>query len=145
YEREQANLILRTIRKPIAMLDQSLRIEMRNPAFQKLYANDQPDITGAPLESIGKGAWNNAAVLQILRDVIVLDKELWDYELQQDIPGLGPRVITLNARRMPGSNGQADHAIIGLNDITIARTAEAQIRELNDILNQRVTEVSEAN
>lgn len=145
YEREQANLILRTIRKPIAMLDQNLRVEMRNPAFQKLYASDQPDITGAPIETIGNGAWSNAAVLQILRDVIALDKELWDYELQQDIPGIGPRIITLNARRMPGSNGQADHVIIGLNDITVARTAEGQIRELNDILNQRVTEVSEAN
>lgn len=145
YEREQADLILRTIRKPIAMLDQDLRVEMRNPAFQKLYANNQPDITGSPIDSIGNGAWSDAAVLQTLRDVIALDKELWDYELHQDIPGAGPRIITLNARRMPGSNGQGDHVIVGLNDITVARTAEVQIRELNEILNQRVTEVSEAN
>lgn len=145
YEREQANLILRTIRKPIAMLDAGLRVVMRNPAFQNLYASDQSDITGAPLESVGNGAWADAAVLQILRDVIALDKELWDYELQQDIPGIGPRIVTLNARRMPGSDGQPDHVIIGLNDVTVMRSAEVQIRELNDTLNQRVTEVSEAN
>lgn len=145
YEREQANQILRTIRKPIALLDQQLRIEMSNPAFQKLYGSGQTEITGQRIDSIANGAWGDAAVLQTLRDVIALDKELWDYELQQDIPGIGPRTISLNARTLPGSNGQPDHVILGLNDITVVRTAEAQIRELNETLNQRVIEVSEAN
>src|SRR5690606_28197798 len=122
-----------------------LRIDMSNPAFQKLYCSGQTEITGQRTDNIANGACGDAAVLQTLRGVIAVGRELAGYEWQQDNRGIGPRTISLKARRLPGSNGQPDHVILGLNDITVVRTAEAQIRELNETLSQRVIEVSEAN
>jgi signal transduction histidine kinase/CHASE3 domain sensor protein len=143
--RDRADLILNAVRKPIALIDCHQRIVLCNPAFQALYAQPGVDLVGAELKAIGDGAWDNAEVLQKLHDVCFLGRELWDHELVQTSAQAGRRVLLVNARRMPGSDGSDPSIILTANDVTATRSAERQIRELNEQLSERVDEISEAN
>jgi signal transduction histidine kinase len=143
--RDRADLILNAVRKPIALLDCHQRIVLCNPAFQSLYAKPGVDLVGEELKVIGDRAWDNAELLQKLHDVCFLGRELWDHEQVQSSAQAGRRVMLVNARRMPGSDGADPSIILTANDVTATRSAERQIRELNEQLNERVEEISEAN
>jgi signal transduction histidine kinase len=145
--RQRSDLILNAVRKPIALLDRELRILLSNPAFESLYAGagGQMDLVGRTLGEVGDGAWSDAALQQKLRDVCYLGRELWDHEVEQNSPSSGRRILMVNARRTPGSDATNATLILTANDITATRTAERQIRELNDQLGSRVQEISEAN
>lgn len=143
--RQRSDLILNAVRKPIALLDRELRILLSNPAFESLYASGHADLVGRSLGEVGNGAWSDAGLQQKLRDVCFLGRELWDHEVEQMTGASGQRVLLVNARRMPGSDAETATLILTANDITATRSAEKQIRELNDQLNSRVQEISEAN
>lgn len=143
--RERADLILNAVRKPIALIDGRQRIVLCNPAFHSLYAKDGVDLVGEELRLIGDGAWDDAELLQKLHDVGFLGRELWDHEVVQSSVQAGRRVLLVNARRMPGTDGGDHSLILTANDVTATRSAERQIRELNEQLSQRVDEISEAN
>lgn len=144
--RERADSILRTSREPIIMLDGQLRIELCNPAFEKLYAPDQVSLIGHELAVIGDGAWNDATLLQRLRDVLQLGRELWDYEIEQDTAIGGARRFVVNAWSIPGERGHDQPTLIlTATDVTARYNAERQIRELNEQLRVRVEEISDIN
>lgn len=144
--RERADKILRTVRDPIVVLDSSLRVQLCNPAFETLYSGNGDDLIGVELGTIGAGAWQDATLQQRLRDVLYMDRELWDFEIQQDTVSGGTRHFVLNAWSVPGERGREDSAVIvTANDVTARHSAERQIRELNDQLSTRVEEISQAN
>lgn len=142
---QRSDLILNAVRKPIALLDRDLRVLLCNPAFGALYANDGNNPVGRPLQDVGEGVWADAVLLQKLRDVCFLGRELWDHEVEQVRGASGYRVMLVNARRMPGTTAANATLILTANDVTAARGAEHDIRELNEQLSTRVREISEAN
>lgn len=137
-----AAAVLNSVRKPIAVVDRDLKLISSNPGFDVFYGG-KPDV-GEPLETIGGGAWTGAALLQKLRDVIAIDRELWDHEVEQSSAG-GLRHVILNARRITLPDQPAPGILVTVNDITSIKQAESQILDLNRELRDRVDEVSEIN
>lgn len=143
--RQRSQQILQTVHEPIALLDRELHIELCNKAFQSLYAEDGQDLTGQPLSAIGGDAWQDRILIQKLYDVFYLGREIWDYELDQATPAAGQRTLLVNAWRMPITDTDEDAILLTANDITARRRVERQVQELNELLNKRIMEVSEAN
>ncbi|MCK9489694.1 MAG: ATP-binding protein [Xanthomonadales bacterium] len=149
--RRNADRILSAVREPIVQLDANLRVRLCNPAFANLYsaehgnAADYGNLLDVPLATVGSGVWNDAALLQRLRDVLLMDRELWDYELEQDTPASGRRTLLINAWRMPERGDSGEALIVTATDITARRQAERQVQELNQRLNSQVDEISQIN
>lgn len=143
--RRNADRILSTVREPIVQLDADLRVRLCNPAFASLYAVDYGKLLDVPLASVGGGVWDDAALLQRLRDVLLMDRELWDYEFEQETPASGRRTLLINAWRMPDSGDSGEALIVTATDITARRQAERQVQELNQRLNSKVEEISQVN
>ncbi len=143
--RRNADRILSTVREPIVQLDADLRVRVCNPAFANLYAMSDTNLLDVPLATIGAGVWNDAALLQRLRDVLLMDRELWDYELEQETPSSGRRTLLINAWRMPDRGDSGEALIVTATDITARRQAERQVQELNQRLNSKVEEISQVN
>lgn len=144
--RRNADRILSTVREPIVQLDADLRVRVCNPAFANLYAVSYSNLLDVPLASVGGGVWNDAALMQRLRDVLLMDRELWDYEVEQETPSSGRRTLLINAWRMPDSGADSSEAlIVTATDITARRHAERQVQELNQRLNSKVEEISQVN
>ncbi|MDZ3823746.1 MAG: ATP-binding protein [Pseudoxanthomonas sp.] len=140
----RAELVFNTIRKPIVLLDGELRVLQHNPAFAMVYAPGGEEVVGRPLREIGGGVWDEAGLLQKLRDVRFLGRELWDHEMHQQTPS-GERDVLVNASRMAGAAGNDAYLLLTAADVSAVRQAERQIRELNDRLESQVADVTESN
>ena len=98
---QRSQLIVQAVREPIALLDAGLGTLLVNAAFGELYGLPPDFRQSLPLTEIGDGAWSDSALLQRLNDVLLLDRELWDYELiQRTVDGVDRHVV-IDRRRSP--------------------------------------------
>ena len=140
----RASAVLDTVREPIVLLDEALRIVMYNAAFGELFGIDS-DARGMALREIGDGAWDDAETLRRLRDVGGRGRELWDYELRQRTADGLERVMLVNARLMELPDSDDHVALVTASDISLQKASEEHIRDLNRQLEGKVEQVSDVN
>ncbi len=142
----RANSVLQTVREPIVLLDEKLRIVLHNTAFAELYGADEFDINQQPLQNIGDGAWDDAIIRQRLADVLLRGRELWDYEHEQrGIDGM-VRTMLINARRMPLPDRNDEEVVLmTVSDITLQRAVQMRVEELNRQLEGKVEQMADVN
>jgi len=140
----RAQAVLQTVREPIVLADEQLRVVMHNTAFSELYRVGA-DIHGTPLAELGQGEWSDAGVLQRITDVMVHGRELWDFEQSQRSADGSERIVLINARRMPLPGRDDCVALITASDITAQKATEQRVNELNRQLEGKIELVSEVN
>jgi PAS domain S-box-containing protein len=136
--------ILQAVREPIILCDQNLNILLANNAFTELYGYD-PQTESLSLERVGNGAWNDSVLLQRLRDVLLRDRELWDYETTQRTADELDRQVLINARRLQQQESDAPTLLVTVSDVTVRALAEQQVTDLNRQLEGKVSQVSDVN
>jgi signal transduction histidine kinase len=140
----RSRLIVQAVREPIALLDDELRTLLVNAAFSELYGVPE-DARAQPLAEIGDGAWSDHALLQRLTDVLVRDRELWDYELVQRTVDEVERHVVINARRLQQDDSDTPALLLTVSDVTARALAERQVTELNHQLEGKVQQISDVN
>jgi signal transduction histidine kinase len=140
----RSQLILQAVREPIALFDEQLRSLLVNTAFAELYAFD-PELRAQPLAEIGAGAWSDPALLQRLHDVLLLDRELWDYQMRQRTADDVERHVVVNARRLPHRDHDLPALLLTVSDVTARTLVEQKVNELNHQLEGKMAQVSEVN
>jgi PAS domain S-box-containing protein len=136
--------IVQAVREPIVLLDARLNTLLVNAAFAELYALDPDEQRSLPLAELGGGAWNDGPLLQRLADVMLRDRELWDYELNQRTADGADRRVVINARRLQ-QEGDAPALLMTVSDITVRALVEKQVKELNRQLEGKVEQISDVN
>ena len=141
---QRSQMILQAVREPIALLDHNLRTLLVNAAFSELYG--VPEESRAEyLEDVGQGAWADEVLLQRLRDVLLRDRELWDFELtQRTIDGV-ERHVVINARRLQQQDSESPVLLLTVSDVTARALVEQQVKELNHQLESKVAQISDVN
>jgi len=139
----RSRLIVQTVREPIALLDEELCTLLVNAAFSELYGVPE-DVRAKPLFEIGDGAWSDSALLQRLTDVLVRDRELWDYEMVQRTVDDVERHVVINARRLQQDN-DSPALLLTVSDVTARALVEQQVNDLNRQLEGKVAQVSDVN
>ncbi|MCW8807541.1 MAG: ATP-binding protein [Rhodanobacter sp.] len=140
----RSQMILQAVREPIALFDERLCSLLVNAAFSELYAVD-PEQRAQPLAEIGAGAWNDPALLQRLHDVLLRDRELWDYQMRQRTADGVDRHVVVNARRLPYQDHDLPTLLLTVSDVTARTLAEQDVTELNRQLEGKVAQVSDVN
>ena len=143
----RSQMIVQAVREPIALFDEQLRSLLVNAAFGELYGLDlDPRHQRAlSLPQIGNGAWSDSALLQRLNDVLLRDRELWDYEVVQHTPDGVDRHVVVNARRIQQQDSDALALLITVSDVTARALAEQKVNELNHQLEGKVTQITDVN
>ena len=141
----RANAVLQTVREPIVLLDNKLRVVLHNTAFTELYGVDDADISLQQLQDIGDGAWEDPLVRQRLADVLLRGRELWDFEHQQrSVDGMH-RTMLINARRMALPDAKDDVVLMTISDVTVQRAVQQHVEELNHQLEGKVEQMADVN
>jgi PAS domain S-box-containing protein len=136
---ERAQLIVATVREPIAVIGADLKLVTCNRAFTDYYGLKRDEtLSGSP-------AWSDKSLLQRLRDVSLTQREIWDYELAQSIDGELSRNVLVNARPMSLPDSGDGVVLLTISDITARKRFEGEILELNRQLTGKVEQVSETN
>jgi PAS domain S-box-containing protein len=140
----RSQLIFQAVREPIALFDEDLNSLLVNNAFTELYGMDA-DQRSMPLIDIGGGVWSDAVVLQRLKDVLLRDRELWDYDLTQRTADGLERHVVINARRLQKLETDAPTLLLTVSDVTVRALAEQQVNDLNRQLEGKVAQISDVN
>jgi len=142
----RSQMIVQAVREPIALLDAQLRTLLVNTAFSELYDLPQEEHRHLRLlQEVGEGAWTDGALLQRLRDVLLHDRELWDYELVQRTFGGVDRYVLVNARRLQQHESDEPVLLLTVSDVTARALVEQQVNELNRQLEGKVAQISDVN
>ncbi|MCC5092145.1 MULTISPECIES: CHASE3 domain-containing protein [Xanthomonas] len=142
----RAGSVLQTVREPIVLLDARQRIVLHNPAFAELYGLEERGNELMLLDDVGDGAWRDPQIHQRLADVLLRDRELWDFEHEQRGADGVLRTMLINARRMPlPEDGEEEVVLMTVSDISLQKVSQQRIQELNRQLEGKVEQVSEVN
>jgi two-component system, chemotaxis family, CheB/CheR fusion protein len=123
--RAEADIIVESVREPLLVLDDKLRIVRANRAYYDEFATRAEVTVGQLFYQIDEGRWNEPALRMGLLDVFARNESVEDFEISRDLPPIGRRAMRLNARKMQGSEAQPDLILLAIADVT-ARTERAE-------------------
>jgi two-component sensor histidine kinase/PAS domain-containing protein len=134
HQKELAEKIVDTIREPLLILHEDLRVQSANRAFYDAFKIEPAATEGQMLYDLGNGQWDIPELRRLLSEVLPGNEFFEDFEVEQDFPSIGHRVMLLNSRRV-------DHLqliLLAIQDITERRRAEQEREMLVGELNHRV-------
>jgi PAS domain S-box-containing protein len=126
--------IIDTVREPLLVLDSAFRVTHTNRAFYQTFRLDRADTIGQQLFVLGDGQWDIAPLRELLRERLVVESELYDVEVDHVFPGIGRKIMLLNARLVTHDPSVSRVILLAIEDVTERKLAErrlaAQRREL---------------
>jgi two-component sensor histidine kinase len=125
-----AQAIVDTIRDPLLVLDQDLRVVTANRAFHRTFRMNHQDIQGRPVYGLGDGQWDIPELRLLLEDVAPQHTVMEAYEVERDFPVIGRRLMLLNAREVFNQRNSRNLILLTFEDVTNRRAVECEITEL---------------
>ena len=121
--------IIDTIREPLLVLDPEFRITQANRAFFHIFRVEREDTIGEVLFSLGDGQWDIAPLRELLRDKLAVEPRLNDFEVDHVFPGIGRKIMLLNARLVAHGPDTPRIILLAIEDITVRRITELRLAE----------------
>jgi two-component system CheB/CheR fusion protein len=137
--RLQAENVLATVREPLLVLDDSLRVRSANASFYRAFELGPADVVDQPLFSLQAGTWNTSPLQHSFDDMLTHKSELNDFELSLPSQKRGERMMLLNARIIPSLDERPALILLAIEDITDRKHAEQELKTLNLTLEDRVS------
>jgi PAS domain S-box-containing protein len=142
--KEFSESIVDTVSQPLAVLDGDLRIVSINRAYIELFKQPAEYARGRVFEVMLNLWWSGNALRSELEKVLVRDQPLAQFEVNTDLRDVGKRTLLLNARRLFRKQGSPPLILVAMEDITVRKHAEAELRLLNQELESRVAARTDA-
>ena len=133
--------VIQTLREPLIVLDETLRVRLVNRAFSKTFRIQSTDVIDASLYEIGGGEWRIPKLMELLQEVGRNNAMVEDLEITAEFRAIGTRVIKINARRLDSQGGSESFVVLAMDDVTKAREAEADRQRLFEELTRSNTEL----
>ena len=133
-EKELAQHIIDTIREPLLVLQEDLRVQSVNRAFYDTFQVERAETEGRMVYDLGNSQWDIPELRRLLSEILPNNSFFEGFEVEHEFPTIGHRVMLLNARRI-------DHLqliLLAIEDITERRRAEQAREMLVSELNHRV-------
>jgi two-component system CheB/CheR fusion protein len=124
--RDFADAIVDTIREPLLVLDEDLRVQRANRAFYQHFQVESADTERRRIFELGEGQWNIPTLRTLLEDLLPANHALVDYEVEHTFPGIGHKAMLLNARHI-------DHVpliLLAMEDITLRKQGEEEKQQM---------------
>jgi len=126
--------IVDAVREPLLVLDGDFRVTHANRSFFRTFEVTADDTIGESIFSLGNGQWDIAPLHTLLHHHLPLQAQLDDFDVEHVFPGIGRKVMLLNARLISYGQHVPRMILLAIEDVTERRRAEqllaAQRREL---------------
>src|ERR1700730_16700327 len=122
-----AQAIVDTIREPLLVLDQDLRVVTANRAFYQAFRMKRQDVHGRPVYGLGDGQWDIPELRLLLEGVATQHAVMETYEVERDFPIIGRRAMLLNAREVFFQRNSRNLILLTFEDVTDRRAAACEI------------------
>ena len=102
----------------MVVLNGELRVVSASRSFYETFQVTPAETEQRLIYEIGHKQWDIPSLRQLLGDILTKDTQLRDFRVEHDFPGIGHRVLMLNARRMAGKDAQSRLILLAMEDIT---------------------------
>lgn len=126
---EFTETIFNTVREPLLVLDNDLRVIIANRSFYNFFKVSPDQTIGTCIYDLGNNEWDFPKLKELLEKILPQKKSYDNYEVKHDFTGIGNRVLLLNARQIERAPGRERIILLTFEDIT-------DITEQKDILNK---------
>jgi two-component sensor histidine kinase/PAS domain-containing protein len=134
HQKELAEKIVDTVRQPLLILHEDLRVQSANRAFYDAFQVEPAGTEGHMIYDLGNRQWDIPELRRLLSEVLPGDGFFENFEVDHNFETLGRRIMLLNGRRV-------DHLqliLLAIEDVTERRLAEQERQLLVGELNHRV-------
>ena len=121
--------IIDTVREPLIVLDPEFRVTQANRAFFRTFRVEPQDTIGEVLFTLGDGQWDIAPLRELLRDKLAVEPQLNDVDVDHLFPGIGRKIMLLNARLVSQGPNFPRIILLAIEDITERRFTEWRLAE----------------
>jgi len=125
-----AQAVVDTVRDPLVVLDNDLRVVAASRSFFKTFRLAREDVRGHLLYEIDGGQWDIPELRELLETISSGQAAVEDYEVDREFPAIGHRVMLLNARKVFYEKGAHSTVLLAFEDVTDRRAVEQQVQEL---------------
>ena len=106
--RDLAEGIIATLREPLLVLNQDLKVISANSSFYRTFEAHPESTEGRFIYDLGNRQWDIPGLRELLEKIIPENGVFEDYAVEQTFPTIGFRKMLLNARKIaPGKAGKA--------------------------------------
>ncbi len=140
--RDYAEAIVETTRTPLLVLDPSFRIRSANRAFYEMFQVSAEQTVNRLLFDLGSGQWDLPGLRGLLDDLLAHDTPFESFEVEHEFPSIGTRVMLLSARQIHRESETARTILLALDDITVRRQAERELRASEEVRYRRLFETA---
>jgi len=125
-----AHAIVDTVRDPLLVLDQHQNIIAASRSFYQTFKLNSRDVRGHLLYEIEHGQWDIPELRRLLEKIAMDDTAVEGYEVAREFPGIGHRVMLLDARKVFYEDGTHTKTLLTFEDVTQRRAIEEQVQAL---------------
>src|SRR5580698_3967716 len=122
--RTLAQIVVETVREPLLVLDNTLKILVASSSFHKSFQISPQDTPSQLLFALDNGAWDIPALHTILERSLVDQTIVEGFLVEQSFPRIGPRTFLLHARKVLDTDEGKALILLGFEDVTDRRANE---------------------
>jgi two-component system CheB/CheR fusion protein len=127
---DYAESIVATVREPLIVLDEKLCVVSANAAFHRTFKTSTGAVKHQLIYELGDGQWDIPALRKLLEEVLARNATFEDFRVEHDFPGLGPRTMLLNARRLKVARHAPGMVLLAFADVTAGRKPGTKLPRL---------------
>lgn len=111
-----AQVILKTMRQPLIVLDRELIVQGANKAFYHTFEVEPDETEGLAIYDLGNGQWDISKLRELLTDILPNSGTVEDFMVVHRFEGIGRRIMMINARQVPEHD--PDVILLAIDDVT---------------------------
>jgi two-component sensor histidine kinase/PAS domain-containing protein len=139
-----AEALVQTIDLPLLILHADLVVGDANPAFCELFQVDLEATRGRPLYELGDGRWDIAELRRLLEQILPERRVIKGYRVEREFPGIGRRVMILNARRIAADQDRPELILLVIADRTEAEQASFELEGHREFQGKLIDSIRES-
>ena len=126
-----AEAIVETVREPLVILNQNLRVLKANKTFYETFQAAPEETENSLIYDLGNGQWNIPKLRELLEDILPAHSTFRDFEVTHEFEHVGRKVMLLNASEIFNPNAQARTILLAIEDATDRKQAEEALQTTN--------------
>lgn len=128
-ERNFAHAIIMTIREPLLVLDEHLKVITANKAFYETFKVKEEETEGELLYNLGNKQWNTPQLSHLLESILPEAKIMTNYEVVHTFENIGKRSMLLNAREIHQNVQNKKMILLAIEDISEKKQVQEKNKE----------------
>jgi two-component system CheB/CheR fusion protein len=106
--------IIETVRDPLLILDQNMKVITANQHFCRLFQVTREDVQGRRFYNLGDGRLGIPELRKLLEEVLPKQQNFEGVEIEYEFPEIGRKTIRLSARRFHESGVAKDRILLAM-------------------------------